>query len=264
MEQKQTLKRAAAAYGRRSVLKTAASLAIAATAGLRSTAAAAKAPRPVVVELFTSQGCSSCPPADHVLAKLAERQDVIALSMHIDYWDYIGWKDPFASPVITQRQRDYARRFGSRSVYTPQMVVDGLDHVVGSHGMEVMRLIAEAKQRSGTPVDVDLSRNGSGLVAEIGAGSGTADVFCAYYDHHHETRVKRGENANSILVNTNVVRVLNRLGTWTGAATRFALPRPGGGEAGNAGTGRGVAVFVQERPLGPIRGASHMPDLNSV
>ena len=99
--------------------------------------AAAAADRPVVVELYTSQGCSSCPPADAILAELADREDVIALAFHVDYWDYIGWKDIFADPANTLRQRNYARVAGARSVYTPQMIVDGQDHVVGTKPMKL-------------------------------------------------------------------------------------------------------------------------------
>src|ERR1700736_1842766 len=93
---------------------------------------AAAGERPIVVELFTSQGCSSCPPADALLAELAQRPDVIALGFHIDYWDDLGWKDPLSSPAATARQRDYARQFGRRQVYTPQLVVDGAEEAVGS------------------------------------------------------------------------------------------------------------------------------------
>ena len=97
----------------------------------------------VVVELYTSQGCSSCPPADALLEQLAARDDVIALSLHVDYWDYLGWQDAFANPAFTKRQRGYAARAGSSMIYTPQMVIGGRDHIVGTKGMELSDLIAK-------------------------------------------------------------------------------------------------------------------------
>src|SRR5690242_14224748 len=109
--------------------------------------AEAGAGSPVVVELFTSQGCSSCPPADAYLAELAARRDVLALSIHVDYWNYIGWTDPFASREATQRQKEYARNLGQKYVYTPEIVVDGAAHEVGSDREGCERLIAAAKAR---------------------------------------------------------------------------------------------------------------------
>lgn len=104
---------------------------------------------PVVVELYTSQGCSSCPPADEYFHKsLAHRDDLIALSLHVDYWDYLGWKDHLASPEYSKRQRNYARAAGHRSVYTPQMIIGGVDHVVGNHPSEVKDKIADHKKRN--------------------------------------------------------------------------------------------------------------------
>ena len=112
-----------------------------------SQAVQAETRQPVVVELYTSQGCSSCPPADAFLGELARQDDVIALSLHVDYWDYMGWTDTFASPVTTARQRAYKQALNSRYVYTPQIVVDGRGHAVGSRRAEVRTLIAEAQAR---------------------------------------------------------------------------------------------------------------------
>jgi len=118
---------------------------------------------PVVVELFTSQGCSSCPPADALLAELTGRPDVVALSFHVDYWDYIGWKDPYASPQYTARQQRYTQALNLRYVYTPQIVVDGRADVVGSHRAEVLAAIETAAQRD-RPIDITFVTNNGGKV----------------------------------------------------------------------------------------------------
>ena len=125
-------------------------------------AGVAAAGEAVVVELFTSQGCSSCPPADRILGELAERDDVIALALHVDYWDYLGWKDEFASPQYTKRQRAYARAAGERTIYTPQMVIGGQDHVIGSRPMKVSQAIQKHIAKA-QPVRVQLKRNGDTL-----------------------------------------------------------------------------------------------------
>src|SRR5205814_1096869 len=127
--------------------------------------------RPVVVELFTSQGCSSCPPADRLLSELAERPDVIALGLHIDYWDDLGWKDPLSSPEATARQRDYARQFGRRQVYTPQLVVDGTEEAVGSDRAAVLQALKQTKRDTLAPVAF-----GDNHVT-VGAGNGSGKVL---------------------------------------------------------------------------------------
>src|SRR5215510_331606 len=146
--------------GRRSLL-----IGGAAAAGVAATAARiamAKAPStsegPWAVELFTSQGCSSCPPADAYLGALAKRQDIVALSYHVDYWDYIGWKDPFANRTTTARQRAYARVLKQRYVYTPEMVVEGIGHDTGREKGGIERLLAEAQRRSSKRATPELSR----------------------------------------------------------------------------------------------------------
>ena len=126
---------------------------------------------PAVIELYTSQGCSSCPPADAMLHDLAKRDDVIALALHVDYWDYIGWKDSFASAEYTQRQHAYARAANATTVYTPQMVIGGVDHVIGSRPMQVMDVV-QAHSRQGNPVDVELTRRGSNVFVSAAAGRG--------------------------------------------------------------------------------------------
>jgi hypothetical protein len=216
--------------------------------------AATDAP-PVVVELYTSQGCSSCPPADQYLTELAMRPDVLALSLHVDYWDYIGWKDPFGSPMNTERQRDYASTLGLRYVFTPQIIVDGRDSVVGSDHMAVESAIAAARAQE-KPVRISF-RPDDGGVAVIAAGTAPdqgATVWLAIYDKEHLTEVKRGENTGRSIRNTNVVRSFERLGTWMGEALEIPL------NLGNAAArGRsGCAVIVQEARSGRVIGAAVM------
>src|SRR5882724_4797316 len=158
-------------------------------AGLSPVAGLA-AERPVVVELFTSQGCSSCPPADAYLRELTKDRDVLALAFHVTYWDRLGWKDPFSLPAATQRQGVYGHRFGDGS-YTPEIVVDGAASMVGSG-------------------------NGSGKILLIG------------FDHEHTTAVGRGENSGRSLTEANVVRSIRSVGQWSGASLRINEQFPEG------------------------------------
>ncbi|HMA15894.1 MAG: DUF1223 domain-containing protein [Bacteroidota bacterium] len=209
--------------------------------------------RPVVVELFTSQGCSSCPPADELLAELAADPGVLALSFHVDYWDYIGWKDPFAAPQYTERQRDYAAALGLRYVYTPQMVIDGRHNVVGSKRREVVQAVEKASAAM-TAVDVTLEATDGGR-AVLSAGtppSEEATVWLVIFDDGHDTPVERGENRGRALHNSNVVRELKALGAWSGAAKSFPLDFA---KAKAEGRG-GCAVIVQQGRGGAILGAA--------
>ncbi|MHC8508322.1 MAG: DUF1223 domain-containing protein [Rhodospirillales bacterium] len=216
---------------------------------------------PVVVELYTSQGCSSCPPADANLGELAQAGDIIGLSFHVDYWDYIGWKDPFAKPEHGERQRDYAAHMGKRSVYTPQMIIQGAEDVVGSRERDIKRAIAAARRAPKLPVSLKRADGGAVVItlpgasgAGVGAGAvgEPADVILIGYDTFHETRVKRGENAGRTLGHFNVVRAMWAVGEWTGAAQTITAPAP---EAGDGG----VAVLVQARGGGRILGAAQIP-----
>lgn len=215
--------------------------------------------RPVVVELFTSQGCSSCPPADALLGELARESDVLALSFHVDYWDYIGWKDPFASPQHTERQRDYVAKLGRRYVYTPQMVIDGRHDAVGSNHRAVTQAIEESSKTAPT-VAVDLTGENGGEV-RLSAGkapAGGATVWLVTFDDSHSTQVARGENGGRQLTNYNVVRELRPLGTWTGEAETYPLDFATAREKGR----NGCAILVQQGRGGPIIGAA-MFDLDS-
>ena len=208
---------------------------------------------PVVVELFTSQGCNSCPPADEFLGELARAPGIIALSLHVDYWDYIGWPDPYASPASTDRQREYVRRLGLRWVYTPQMIIDGHANVTGLQRREVLETIKTAAvSRKALEVRFDRTNGGRIVIPEGHAPEGGAAVWLAVYDGTHETKVPRGENAGRRLRNYNVVRELTRIGTWHGERMEIPLDM-----AAAAAQGRdGCAVIVQERPAGPVLGAA--------
>ena len=209
-----------------------------------------------VVELYTSQGCSSCPPADAYLGELAERDDLLALSFHVDYWDYIGWKDPFASPVHTQRQRDYASMFGLRYVYTPQMVVQGNLQATGSNRPGIESAIAS--QRNLGNVAVSLHRGADGQpVLSIPATQKVDEelnVWLVVYDREYTTAVKRGENRGRSITNRNVVRALERVGTWRGEAMEKPLSLADMSD----GSGDACAVILQSVRTGHIRGAAKL------
>jgi hypothetical protein len=217
----------------------------------------ATAPPPVVVELFTSQGCNSCPPAEAFLAELADEEGILALEMHVDYWDYIGWKDPFGSAFLTARQQSYAGDLRQRYVYTPQMVIDGRKHVTGSHRGKVRAAIADRRAERQTVLNVRILNQDGGKVV-IPAGHSPdegATVWLAVYDGLHETKVPSGENAGRTLKNRNVVRELVRLGTWTGERLEIPIDLAGAMERGRSG----CAVLVQQGQTGPILGAAEVP-----
>lgn len=212
---------------------------------------------PTVVELFTSQGCSSCPPADRLLTELAPREDVVAIAYHVDYWDHIGWKDPFAARWATDHQRAYARVLGRGYPYTPQMVVDGTRDVVGSRAVAVGNAILASQAEASGRIALTLSRDqGNGdLVVTLPARDLAAPlhVWLVRYSGPHVTRVRAGENRGATLTNSNIARERRLLGQWSGEATelRTALPLPE--EAGG-----GIAVWLQEPGPGAILGAAKL------
>lgn len=213
---------------------------------------AADSDNPVVVELYTSQGCSSCPPAEAFLGELADRPNLIALEFHVDYWDYIGWKDPFGSPIYVERQRNYSATLGERYVYTPQMVIQGKTHEVGSKRYLVEKKIATVRDTADAGPEVVLKRVGDSVqVTVTGQGeSSDYDIFFVTFDAKHETKVLRGENRGETLVNTNVVRAFERVGEWSGDPVELMVSL-----AGKKGDG-GCAVIVQESNQGPIAAAA--------
>lgn len=206
---------------------------------------------PVVVELFTSQGCSSCPPADAFLGELATRPDVIALSLHVDYWDYLGWRDPFASPEMTARQRGYAAQRNSRSVFTPQMIIQGETSAVGHQRDDVLSAIAQAAAAP-APATIDLSeQNGRLLVVITPQREGLGGVVhVVSYDLPQRMQITNGENRGQTLTYTNVVTDWMRLGEWNGERVELFAPAPQ--------MGKGVAVIVQDGPVGPVLAAARM------
>jgi len=229
---------------------------VAAGAANAQNAGGAQTSRPVVVELFTSQGCSSCPPADAFLGELAKRPDVLALGFHVDYWDYIGWKDPYASKLATERQRRYSRTFDLSYVYTPQMVVNGEAQAVGSERRDVESALQKiaAHPPAGPSLGLALERDGA-LAVHIGAGQeDRATVWLACFDRERTTPVSRGENAGSTLTNYRIVRHFESIGSWKGAALDLKVPAKEMAEYTER-PDQGVAVLVQRDEVGPILAA---------
>lgn len=213
--------------------------------------AASATERGVVVELFTSQGCSACPPADRMIAELAEREGVIALALHVDYWDYIGWKDSFAQPGFTRRQKAYARANHDRSVFTPQIIVGGQDRVMGAKAMKVMDLIA-ARAEAPQPVALRLARDAGTLTVTLSAERpmAAADVQLVRYRPAATVHIKRGENAGRTFDYANIVTDWQVLGRWDGQAP-LRLNVELEGELP-------VVVIVQEAGHGPVLAAARL------
>ncbi|MEX2617477.1 MAG: DUF1223 domain-containing protein [Alphaproteobacteria bacterium] len=224
-------------------------------AGMAPDVAAGEAKSPVVVELFTSQGCSSCPPAEAYLRELADRPDIIALELHVDYWDYIGWKDPFAAHAFVERQRNYSGNLGERYVYTPQMVIGGRTHAVGSDRSQVEAAIRSVRDQMSPGPSLVLSRDGDKIQVQIGAidSGDTFDVYFVTYDAKHVTKIQRGENRGMTLINRNIVRTFEHIGNWVGKPLDLTVSL-----AGKKGDG-GCAVLVQEQDAGPILTAASLP-----
>ena len=230
------------------------SLAFAGLAALAFAHAAAAQTQGPVVELYTSQGCSSCPPADALLGELARRDDVIALSFHVDYWDYIGWKDTFALPANTERQKRYAEVLKARRVYTPQMVIDGAAHEVGSNRLGVLSEVARARSRP--RLDVSLEREDGHVLLRLPAGEveGDATIWLVRYDAAHPVEIGGGENGGRIVTYHNVVRETSSLGVWRGEPVEVTLSNAQLARGGSAG----CAVIVQQGLHGRVLGAARL------
>ncbi|TPN32667.1 DUF1223 domain-containing protein [Mesorhizobium sp. B2-3-3] len=216
-----------------------------------------------VVELFTSQGCSSCPPADAFFAELANKEDIVALAYHVDYWDYLGWKDTLSRKENTERQNDYMRAFGSRSVYTPQAVINGRIHVNGANRGEVNGALARmARVGEGIRVPVKVSRSGDRVIIDAGdAGAGPSDahIVIVYFEPPQTIKIAQGENTGRKMTYWNAVTDIQTAGMWHGKAQRYELPLS---EISKRG---GCAVLLQsvgkDGMPGPILGAAfiHRP-----
>ena len=218
------------------------------------------ADRPVVVELFTSQGCSSCPKADAYLGELAESGNVIALSFNVDYWDYLGWKDTLASPAFSERQRAYARALGLSGVYTPQMVVNGVAEGVGSRRDEIGALIDDQDSRAPAD-DISFEDKGASLVLHVAAGAvpeKPATLWLVRYAMAEEVEIRRGENRGKTITYAHAVRELTPIGMWNGRKMTMTLPK-------NALLMRGYegcVALLQAGEGGPILGAAEIGHSN--
>jgi hypothetical protein len=231
------------------------SLAVIASSLLAPAAAVAE-PR-AVIELFTSQGCSSCPPADKLAGELARDPSLVVISLAIDYWDYLGWKDTNALPGHGNRQRAYAHVRGDREVYTPQVVVNGVTHVIGSDRAAIDAAIAKTRKQPGTmSVPVTLAVAGDQLTVTVGKGEhAKGEIWLCPISSNVAVAIGRGENSGHTVTYHNVVRRWVKLGDWTGSARTLTVPLR---ELGGEGTDS-VAVVLQagskESP-GPMLGAA--------
>jgi hypothetical protein len=195
-----------------------------------------------VVELFTSQGCSSCPPADAELAKMADKGDVLALSYHVDYWNYLGWVDTLASKASTERQYGYAKTLKRKNVYTPQAVINGRDHANGADPAAVNALLGKLSAiGEGLIVSVEADLDEEGLTIAIGEGKGKADIVVVYFDDSNTVEITRGENAGSTIVYRHSVRDIETVGMWSGNAKTLTLPA----SVLSAKAGTGCAILLQ-------------------
>ncbi|NND50723.1 MAG: DUF1223 domain-containing protein [Rhizobiales bacterium] len=213
----------------------------------------------VVVELFTSQGCSSCPPADALMGKLAERDELIVLSLPVDYWDFLGWQDTLADPANSQRQRDYARNRGDSHVYTPQVVIGGLDHAVGSSLKQIEDKIAAAREEQEQhSVDIAVAEQGGTIIVNIEGdqpdAAEDATIWLVLYRSAIPVKIGRGENTGNTITYYNVVTEMTPIGMWHGTPARFELPK----SELTRGESDGCAVLVQGRDTGPILAAAHV------
>lgn len=172
----------------------------------------------VVVELYTSQGCSSCPPADEFVSMLAANPQILPLALHVDYWDYIGWADKFAHPKFTDRQRAYAKAVGSRTIYTPQLIIGGADRIEGFAPEETAERL-RAHLEAGTPVRLTVTREGDKLVIRAEADPPLDEpvrVQLVRYKPEETVTIERGENAGKTVTYTNIVTSWERIGDWSG------------------------------------------------
>ncbi|MFZ1661380.1 MAG: DUF1223 domain-containing protein [Paracoccaceae bacterium] len=218
---------------------------------LSGAAMAQSADHPAVIELYTSQGCSSCPPADALLAQMAARDDVIALALHVDYWDYIGWKDTFGNERFSARQKAYARAAGEHMVYTPQMIINGRASIVGADGADLAEVLAPAADSSAP--DLSLTRSGGTLqirATSVGPLPEGTVVQLVRYIPRADVAVDRGENAGRTITYTHVVMSWNVLGKWNGASP-LSLNVPAEGD-------QPAVVLIQAPGPGPILAAAEV------
>lgn len=224
-------------------------LALLAAIGLGSTTLQS-AQADVVVELYTSQGCSSCPPADALLGELAGRDGVIALSLHVDYWDYLGWKDDFANPAFSARQRGYASSSGQSMIYTPQMIIGGKDQIVGTRAMDLADTLARHKEAE-APIALEAQRVGDMVWIQadpVQNGQGELIVQLVHYSAAETVSIKRGENAGREMTYHNVVKGWKQIAEWDGVSA-FSIEAPASGDDP-------MAVIIQHVGPGEIIAAA--------
>ena len=191
--------------------------------------AAAAEPRPIVIELFTAQGCAACPPADEMVNDLVRtRKDLLPLAFHVDYWDRQGWKDPFSSPEATERQRVYTMRGTDPTLFTPELVIDGAQAVVGSDPDAIDQAIDTAMDDAVTLASVSVKAAAGEIVVTVGAGTGSGDIVLIGYDRSHVTPIGRGENSGRTVTELNVVRSVQSIGQWSGPALSLHQKPPAG------------------------------------
>jgi len=208
---------------------------LAAIAALLLAATPAAQARPVVVELFTSEACSSCPPAESFLGHLAQNPGILALAFHVTYWNGPAWTDKFSLTAATDRQTNYAALMGQDNVFTPQAIIDGTTSVTGSDQSAMTNAIAAAQSEQAPAIPVAITQTGM-LTIKIGAGAGNAQIWLFGYDSRHTTQIGGGENDGATVTETNVVRSITPLGGYTGIPVSYTIPRP---------AGEHVAVVVQ-------------------
>jgi hypothetical protein len=234
---------------------------VAAVGGLLAAAVPAHADgAKTVIELFTSQGCSSCPAADKLLAEYARRDGVLALSYNVDYWDYLGWKDTLANRDFSQRQRDYSTARGDSDVYTPQAVIDGRSDVAGSVRNEIEGAIAASG--TGLSVSISMKQRGDAVTVNVGASPSEmphATLWLVMYDRAVTVPIGRGENSGKTITYTNVVRKMRPIAMWTGAAMSVDLPKSEMEHAKADSAAVLLQTEVSDGLPGPILGAATLP-----
>jgi len=211
-----------------------------------------------VIELFTSQGCATCPPADKIFEKLANANDLVAIAYHVDYWDYLGWRDTLSNPESTDRQYSYMRAFGTRSVYTPQAVINGRVHVNGGKRGEIEAAFRQLNSSGeGLSVDVSIRHHGDSLIIDAGPAQGIATkayVMLVFFAPPQAVRMKEGENEGRVITYWNSVTNVQAAGVWRGEATTYEVPARNIPESG------GCAVLLQavgkDGVPGPVLGAA--------
>ena len=220
---------------------------------------AEQAKTPVVIELYTSQACSSCPPADKFLGELARQKGVIALSLHVTYWNYLGWKDNFSSAAATSRQRAYRWSLRQSMIWTPQIIVHGRYPTVGSDRSKVGYYMGHVLKGEYAHVPVTLEKAGAGKIRVlVGAATGKApkagEIYLFLFDKQHTRKIRAGENAGRTITYSHVVREIRRIGDYKGDAVALTVSA-----AGDKGAARdGAVVLVQNRRVGPIFGAAQL------